>query len=694
VIDPRKSRCMPYWDCLTALALLYTAVFTPVEVALFKTPTSPDGLFWFNRVIDLIFLVDIVIQFLLAYESDHQAGAWEVRLPVIARGYLSTWFVLDSASVLVSLVDVLDVTVDLRSTSGSFSPAKLKILRIFRVLRLLKLARLYRGSAVFARLEMRMTIDYGLLAIGTSLGQTLAAAHWAACIWALQAAWAQDVGETWIGALGLACRKSIDGHVQGCPNVDVRTPTQCERDGYYGMINGSDSTGVSLEMIDLVADLEGADAWPHCLPVGKVYLSALYFAVYTITSIGYGDITANKDNEVEVAVATTMMLGGAILWGTVVATFVGEIAAFNLEGVAFRKTMSDLNRMMKTNSLPKQMCMQLREYVHRSKYLREASAEAELMRNLSPSLQGEVTWSLNAKWLRKITFLHGAPRALMVRTAMALSPLLFPPGDSAPAGYLYIINRGVALYRAKLLGRGRVWGEDFILSSERLRSLYVAKAMNYLEVFYLARDPLLAIASDFPIIGRRIRRLAVFMALRRDLILTVSMYKAAEKAKAMAKATLKSPGVKAVATSEVVGGAEAGSGSGASKGAASLPVALPQSMPPDSKWGEERTVLSRLVEYKERRDVYFGPSAQEVLMREKMQRRQTSDVTTAELMAAVVVVERGQTEQAEALARLGCQVADVLQLLHGPRDRNGKERIDGDGGAGEGGRDGDGAFTA
>jgi len=126
----------------------------------------------------------------------------------------------------------------------------------------------------------------------------------------------------------------------------------------------------------------------------------------------------------------------------------------------------------------------------------------------------------------------------------------------------------------------------------------------------------------------------------------------------------------------------------------SLPVALPQSMPPDSKWGEERTVLSRLVEYKERRDVYFGPSAQEVLMREKMQRRQTSDVTTAELMAAVVVVERGQTEQAEALARLGCQVADVLQLLHGPRDRNGKERIDGDGGAGEGGRDGDGAFTA
>ena len=236
--------------------------------------------------------------------------------------------------------------------------AKLKILRIFRVLRLLKLARLYRGSAVFARLEMRMTIDYGLLAIGTSLGQTLAAAHWAACIWALQAAWAEDVGETWIGALGLACKKPVDG-IEGCPNVDVRTPTECELQGYYGIVNGSEPLGASSVE---TADLEG-DAWPHCLPAGKVYMSALYFAIYTITSIGYGDITANKDNEVELAVATTMMLGGAILWGTVVATFVGEIAAFNLEGVAFRKTMSDLNRMMKTNSLPKQMCMQLRECV-------------------------------------------------------------------------------------------------------------------------------------------------------------------------------------------------------------------------------------------------------------------------------------------------------------------------------------------
>jgi len=85
VIDPRTSRHMPYWDSLTALALLYTAVFTPVEVALYQSPTTPDALFWVNRVIDLIFLIDIAVQCLVAYERDAQSGTWEVRLPVIAR---------------------------------------------------------------------------------------------------------------------------------------------------------------------------------------------------------------------------------------------------------------------------------------------------------------------------------------------------------------------------------------------------------------------------------------------------------------------------------------------------------------------------------------------------------------------------------------------------------------------------------
>lgn len=42
------------------------------------------------------------------------------------------------------------------------------------------------------------------------------------------------------------------------------------------------------------------------------YWASLYFAVYTMTGIGYGDITAQRHSET--VVATLIMLSGAVFW--------------------------------------------------------------------------------------------------------------------------------------------------------------------------------------------------------------------------------------------------------------------------------------------------------------------------------------------------------------------------------------------
>ena len=49
---------MMRWDLVTALALIWTAIATPVEVA-FLAPslTALDALFLINRLIDLIFVL-------------------------------------------------------------------------------------------------------------------------------------------------------------------------------------------------------------------------------------------------------------------------------------------------------------------------------------------------------------------------------------------------------------------------------------------------------------------------------------------------------------------------------------------------------------------------------------------------------------------------------------------------------------
>jgi hypothetical protein len=105
---------MARWDMCTSLALIFTVVMSPVEVAFLPAPTSAgDPLFMVNRVVDLIFIVDICVCFFTMYklETGHSTQlmsanlVWETRLRKIVRAYAKGWFAIDLFSVLPSTFD-------------------------------------------------------------------------------------------------------------------------------------------------------------------------------------------------------------------------------------------------------------------------------------------------------------------------------------------------------------------------------------------------------------------------------------------------------------------------------------------------------------------------------------------------------------------------------------------------------------
>jgi hypothetical protein len=150
VIDPRTSGWIGYWDLTTTVALVFTAIVTPVEVGFMHLPDFSDRwtdqLFLTNRLVDLIFICDIGAQFLLMYNAEgvNGGGLWVDRPQDIARHYVcSLWFALDVFSISVSGFDIFSP-----SESGA---ARFKALRAVRVLRLLKLVRLFRSTRIFKR---------------------------------------------------------------------------------------------------------------------------------------------------------------------------------------------------------------------------------------------------------------------------------------------------------------------------------------------------------------------------------------------------------------------------------------------------------------------------------------------------------------------------------------------------------------
>lgn len=88
VIDPRTSRYIGKWDVFTSVALIFVAFITPFEVALLE-PTF-DTLFIMNRVVDLIFGIDMVFSFLTVYSV---RDVYITDPCKIACHYLRTWCV-------------------------------------------------------------------------------------------------------------------------------------------------------------------------------------------------------------------------------------------------------------------------------------------------------------------------------------------------------------------------------------------------------------------------------------------------------------------------------------------------------------------------------------------------------------------------------------------------------------------------
>eukprot|EP00966_Prymnesium_polylepis_P243417 5629033-Prymnesium_polylepis.3 len=85
IIDPRNNVAIMAWDVVTGTALVFTATVTPYEVGFIRT-SNVDALFIVNRLLDGLFTVDVVLQFVLMYNSGR--GQWIDHPGEIARQYI------------------------------------------------------------------------------------------------------------------------------------------------------------------------------------------------------------------------------------------------------------------------------------------------------------------------------------------------------------------------------------------------------------------------------------------------------------------------------------------------------------------------------------------------------------------------------------------------------------------------------
>ena len=203
LIDPHHSEFISMWDIAMSVVLVFTALVSPVEVALLDPPQdlASSGLFWCNRIVDIFFIADMVIQFFLITEADSRSSNQEQMLLVthraIARKYLRGWFWIDLISILVSGLDFVG--------AGGGDLYRLQSVRVLRCIRLVKIVRLLRMSRIIKRYETRLALNYSLMSLMRAAFYVFLGSHWIGCVWALQATVSSDITRTWLGVDGVYC---------------------------------------------------------------------------------------------------------------------------------------------------------------------------------------------------------------------------------------------------------------------------------------------------------------------------------------------------------------------------------------------------------------------------------------------------------------------------------------------------------
>jgi hypothetical protein len=448
-----SGKLMENWDLVIIASLIFTASVTPYEIALLRIGLNP--LFFINRLVDLIFTVDIFINFRLMFYDEGEVKlvkSWRA----IALRYIEGRLVVDLLSVIPGYIDCF--TIDYDGRRPSFKDGRLSMTLVLRLVRLTKMARLFKASSILERMLTDVNIkNSGMTLLRNTLLMAITT-HWMACTWALVLQLEGTESHTWMNGL--------TGTADAC-TLGYAAPPGFTSEGYaQGLYSGARGEDVGKGLaVEGVVNWQ----WDECHSSSDLYVYALYWGMVNLVS----GTAMWPTTQTEYIFCTLMMAVGAYIWAYIMAHVTAVAINKSFEVQSFEETMDQVNDFITGNRITdRKFTRKLRKFVVFKRYQNQDASVINLLTKLSPGIGGEcakfgatVIESSKVKWLRQIAQHH---LSAMLDLMLSFDSEVYGPQENVhKVETLFIVCRGVCARDGHILIRSSSWGEDSLLLSNQ-----------------------------------------------------------------------------------------------------------------------------------------------------------------------------------------------------------------------------------
>lgn len=250
--------------------------------------------------------------------------------------------------------------------------------------------------------------------------------------------------------------------------------------------------------------------------MSRQYIRSFYYAVTTLTTIGYGDITPVTNAQTIFAIFVELI--GAGLYGYIIGNVASLLANIDVAKAHFSEKIDKITAFLNYRNVPPEMKEKVMSYYDYLWNSRLGYDESAVIEDLPPSLRTEVSLFLNKDIIEKVPLFKGASHDFIREIVNILEALVFTPGDfiirkGEIGDEMFFISQGAVEVVSEdgkdvyaELREGSYFGEIALINSEpRTASI---RASEYCDIYTLGRDDLDRLLIKFPEVATQLRELA------------------------------------------------------------------------------------------------------------------------------------------------------------------------------------------